>query len=321
VVGEPLKFDVVVVGSANLDHLIRVQGFPQPGETVTADDHVTALGGKGANQALAAARCGARVAFVGSVGSDDAGAQVVSLLNDDSVDTSRVETANAPTGRAFVNVDQAGMNHIVVAPGANARLRPPEQLPDAAVLLVQLESPAAAVRSAMRSFRGIVVLNPAPSRLASGLINLADVLVPNAVELADLANAGYVPVTAADALVLVRQVAHAGPVVVTLGAQGALVVVGVDSWHVAAPDVDVIDTTGAGDAFCGAFATRLAVGDAILDAARWGVAAGSAAVTKPGAGSAMPDVAQIAAWLPGVTVSRVGASAPIRHAVGLPADI
>lgn len=297
-----MQFDVVVLGSANLDHLIRVRDFPQPGETVAAAGHQTALGGKGANQALAAARCGARVAFAGAVGDDDAGASVLRLLRGDGIDTSRTATVPGPTGRAFVTVDQAGQNQIVVAAGANALLQPPASLPGAAVLLVQLEIPAAAARAAMAGFRGTVVLNPAPSDQAAGLTGLAGVLVPNAVELARLAGSSRVPDSPADALALVRDLRHDGAVVVTLGSDGALVAgPGGAAWQLTAPRVSVVDTTGAGDAFCGALAAALARGDTITAAARRGVAAGAAAVTRPGAGSAMPDAAAVAALLPGVT--------------------
>jgi beta-glucosidase len=313
----PVQFDVVVLGSANVDHLIRVQNFPKHGETVAADDYAVALGGKGANQALAAARSGVRVAFAGAVGDDDAGVTIVSLLKDDGVDTSHVETVAAPTGSAFVSVDSTGMNQIVIAAGANAHVRRPEELPDGAVLLVQLESPVEAVRSAMLAFRGIVVLNPAPSGQAGDLIDLADVLVPNAAELADLANAERVPVSPQDALILVRKLGYQGAVVVTLGPSGALVVDGDEAWHVAAPRVDAVDTTGAGDAFCGALAARLARGESLLEGARWGVAAGTATVTRPGAGAAMPDASHTAAYLPEVTLSMVGVTAPSRPAAAV----
>ena len=297
-------FDVLVLGSANVDHLIRVPSFPQPGETIAAEAHTLAMGGKGANQALAAVRSGARVVFVGSVGHDDGGASLLATMNDEGIDVSHVANADVPTGNAFVIVDRAGMNQIVIAAGANACLKPPEQLPDAPVLLVQLEIPVETVRSAMQAFRGIVVLNPAPSGLARDLIQLADVIVPNAVELADLASADTIPSGPKDALSLVRQLGSEGVVVVTLGSAGALVVLGEDAWHLAAPAVDVVDTTGAGDAFCGALAARLARGDTILQAVRWGVAAGTAAVTRPGAGPAMPTASDAAVYLQQVTTSR-----------------
>lgn len=295
----PAEFDVVVLGSATVDHLLRVQDRPPPGETAAATEQVTALGGTVAHRALAAARCGAHVAFVGAAGDDEAGASLVRQLKAGGIDTSHVAAA-----------------------GAGGCL-PPPVLPDASVLLAQLESPVDAVRAAMLAFRGIVVLNPAPSERAGErareLAALADVLVPDTIALARLAGAARVPAGPADALAMVRGLGYDGAAVVTLGPGGALVVDGDDAWHVGAPRVEVIDTTGAGDAFRGALAAALARGEGLLNAARQGAAAGTAAVTRSGAGAAMPGTAEIAAYLPAVTTAPVRAGAQRRSAAGAPA--
>ncbi|MCL2489760.1 MAG: GH1 family beta-glucosidase [Propionibacteriaceae bacterium] len=296
-------FDVVVFGSANIDHVMRVDRFPHPGETVSAKTYLRSVGGKGLNQAIAAARAGASVAFVGSVGTDDAGDLVSGALADAGVDVSSLARVPTPTGLAYVSVAATGANEIIVAAGANAALTSLDGGPTGTVLLVQLEVPHEAVREAMQAFRGIVILNPAPSREAGPLLDLADVIVPNATELADLAGSDTVPADTSAALRLVGELGFHGAVVVTLGGEGALVVVDGDAWHVVASSAAVVDTTGAGDAFCGTLASRLAAGDDLLDAARHAVAAGTATVARVGAGTAMPVAAETAALLTKVTVT------------------
>jgi ribokinase len=286
--------EVAVVGSLNLDLVVRVPRLPGPGETVSGEDVFRNPGGKGANQAVAAARLGRRVAMIGRVGDDDAGRQLLGSLEADAVDTSRVLTlAGVPSGTALITVDADGENQIVISPGANARLTPDDvaaagpALAAAAVTLLQLEVPAEAVAAAARAAAGTVVLTPAPVRaLPDELLGQVDVLVPNRVELAQLAG-GPLPETVEAAVGLAGRLA-ARAVVVTLGADGALVVEGSQASHVPAVPVRAVDTTAAGDAFCGGLADALAAGDTLKDAARRAVRVAAAACLRPGAQASLP---------------------------------
>jgi ribokinase len=285
---------VVVVGSLNLDLVVRVDRLPGPGETVSGGDVFRNPGGKGANQAVAAARLGRRVAMVGRVGDDDAGRELLASLEADGVDTAHVRAVDGvPSGAAFIAVSDDGENQIVVSPGANARLGPDDvaaagaALRAAAVTLVQLEVPLAAVAAATRAAGGRLVLNPAPVRaLPAELLGEVDVLVPNRMELARLADAP-VPATVAEAAALAARLPTRA-VVVTLGADGALLVEDGDAGHVPAVPVRPVDTTAAGDAFCGGLADALAGGAALQDAARWAVRVAAAACTRPGAQASLP---------------------------------
>jgi ribokinase len=286
--------EVVVVGSLNLDLVVRVARLPGPGETVSGDDVFRNPGGKGANQAVAAARLGRRVAMVGRVGDDDAGRELLGALAGDAVDTSRVKAVEGvPSGTAFITVSEDGENQIVVSPGANARLTPEDvaaagaALGGAAVTLLQLEVPLAAVAAAARAAGGTVILNPAPVRdLPAELLAEVDVLVPNRVELAQLAG-GPAPETVAEAVRLAGRL-PARAVVVTLGADGCLVVEGGDAVHVPAVGVRAVDTTAAGDAFCGGLADALAGRGGLEVAARRAVRVAAAACLRPGAQASLP---------------------------------
>jgi ribokinase len=290
---------IAVVGSLNLDLVVRVARLPGPGETVSGGDVFRNPGGKGANQAVAAARLGRGVAMVGRVGDDQAGRELLASLRADGVDTSHVRVVDGvPSGAAFITVSEDGENQIVVSPGANARLTPEDVaaagavLRAAAVTLVQLEVPLEAVAAAMRAAGGRVVLNPAPVRaLPSELLGEVDVLVPNRVELAQLA-AAPVPGTAAEAAGLAARL-PARAVVVTLGADGALVVEQGRASHVPAVPVRPVDTTAAGDAFCGGLADALAAGAALQDATRWAVRVAAAACTRPGAQASLPTPGEV----------------------------
>jgi ribokinase len=296
--------EVAVVGSLNLDLVVRVARLPGPGETVSGDDVFRNPGGKGANQAVAAARLGRGVAMVGCVGDDDAGRELLGSLEGDAVDTSRVRVvAGVPSGTAFITVGQDGENQIVVSPGANARLTPDDigaagaALREAAVTLLQLEVPLEAVAAAARAAGGRVVLNPAPVRaLPDELLAQVDVLVPNRVELAQLAG-GPVPESVEEATRLAGRL-PARAVVVTLGADGALVVERGQAGHVPAVPVTAVDTTAAGDAFCGGLADALAAGAALPEATRRAVRVAAAACLRPGAQASLPTPADLRA-LPG----------------------
>ena len=277
---------IAVVGSINLDLVVAVERHPGPGETVVGGDCRQLPGGKGANQAVAAARLGAEVAMVGRVGADAQGAWLREGLWTEGVDVEHVrEDRVAPTGVAMIAVDARGENTIVVSPGANARVdardvaAASDVVRGAEVVLVQHEVPAEAVAAAIDTAGGTVVLNPAPAR---GLAAPVDVLVPNRGELETLAGGRGDPVT------LARSITAARAVVVTLGEEGAIVVEGDRAERVRAPHVEAVDSTGAGDAFCGALAEAMAGGATVVEAARWAVRVAAVSVTRPGAQGGLP---------------------------------
>lgn len=293
---------ITVVGSVNRDLVLTVEDLPRPGETVLARGFVEGVGGKGANQAVAAARLGSQVRLVARVGAD--GEPIRRVLAAEGVDLDAVLTApDARTGIASVVVDRAGENTIVVNPGANAVLSV-EDLPQwlartpGEVVLVQHEVAADVVEAAVLRAReqgGTVVLNPAPARpVAPAALAAVDVLVPNLGELAALLGAEPVSGLAAARALLERAGLPCGAVVVTLGADGALIKQpGRPAVHLPAPVVDAVDTVGAGDTFCGALADALARGADLPAAAARAVRAASLAVTGLGAQSSMPYPAQL----------------------------
>jgi len=279
-------FDVVVLGSANLDLVATATRIPLPGETVVGSDYNEYAGGKGLNQAIAAARSGASVAFVGMVGADEAGTRLRSEAQTANVDVNLLTVdPYAPTGRAIITVDEGAENSIVVIPGANGRVGDVD-IPVARVLLAQLEIPLPSVITAFQyaKERGMTtILNPAPAiSLPDELIRVCDVIVPNEHE---------VELTGGVDSLLERGVRD---VIVTLGAAGVSVtrsirsLGGEGSWLQPAFAVDPIDTTGAGDAFCGALAARIAADDNMRDAVKWATAAGALATTANGAVPSLP---------------------------------
>jgi ribokinase len=283
------RFDVRVVGSANLDIVVTTARHPLPGETVHGEQYHEYPGGKGLNQAVSAARSGARVAFVGAVGGDAAGDRLVEVLLTDGIDASDVRRVNGATGRAVIVVDEHGENTIVVVPAANAEVAFGPTGSAASVVLAQLEIPMATVAAALaaaRSDGATTVLNPSPATsIATEVLELCDVIVPNEHEVALL---GGVDVLLASGC---------GAVVVTLGGNGVDIHTSGGVEHLPAYRVEVVDTTGAGDAFCGALASRLAAGDPLAVAVRWASAAGALATTRFGAVPAQPTAAAISALL------------------------
>lgn len=287
---------VFVVGSINQDFVLKVERRPEPGETVTGAELALFPGGKGANQAIAAARLGAEVAMLGRVGEDPFGEKLVENLRDNGVDTSRVEAVtDAPTGSAFITVTPDGENAIVVSPGANRRFGPDEvgaaseDLRKVRLLVAQLEVSLDAVETAARIVTGNGVrflLNLAPPRKVPGeLLRLSDPLVVNEHEAAFLLwEDTRAPEEYAGRLL------DLGPpsVVVTLGAAGAILATAESSRHFPAPEVEVVDTTGAGDAFMGALAAKLAEGALLEEAVPYAVLAGAVAVTREGAQGSLP---------------------------------
>lgn len=303
------KLHVVVVGSINVDYLARVDRLPTPGETVAGQDAHVVPGGKGANQAVAAALLGADVALVGSVGHDTNAALALQLLREAGVDVSSVGALGAPTGTAFVTVDAGGENTIVVIPGANAGtdkdviLRHRDAIANAGILVVQGEIPGSGTEAAVALATGRVVLNLAPV-VALGLetIKAADPLVVNEHEAAlvlQQLNPGLpVPTDHTD---LVSALAAAGPrsVILTRGALGALFTEDGRIEAVPAPKVDAIDTTGAGDAFVGALAAGLAAGKNTRDAVEFASRVGAYSVQRSGTQASYPTAADA---LPAVTL-------------------
>lgn len=286
---------MVVVGSLNLDLVARTPRLPRPGETVQGTGYAELPGGKGLNQAVAAARAGARVAMVGALGDDTAGTILRDVARSDGVDDRWITTtAGVPTGRALIAVDDAAENSIVVVPGANAHVELTE-LPGAKVVLAQLEVDPLVVAEAFRLARSIgatTVLNPAPAeRVTPDVLALADVVIPNQHELDVLG--GRVALAAAGVRTLV----------VTLGADGADLFDGTDPTatphHVEPFVVHPVDTTGAGDAFCGGLAARLAAGDDLADALVFAAANGALATTRAGAVPSLPTAAETRAMIAG----------------------
>jgi ribokinase len=288
--------EVAVVGSANIDLVVPVAVLPRPGQTVLGGDHLRASGGKGANQAVAAARLGRRAAMIGRVGDDDFGRQVLHSLAAAGVDTTMtIVTGGVPTGLALITVDRTGENTIAVSPGANARLTGEDVaaaaplLAAARVLLVQLEVAIDTVAAAVASAAGTVILNPAPAAsLPETVLEHVDVLVPNRSELAVLTGHRE-PKSLEDAARMTRSLPAGLAVVVTLGTDGALVVEDGQVEHVPAIPVAAVDATGAGDAFCGALADGLARELDLVAATRWAVRVAGLATTRWGAQPSMPS--------------------------------
>lgn len=293
---------IVVVGSYNRDTVLAVPHFPSPGETLAASSVARFHGGKGSNQAVAATRAGASVAMVAAIGADAAGDGALALWAEEGIDAGAVlRLADAPTGEAIILVDARGENQIVILAGANAAL-PAEAgeaaAAGAALVVAQLETPLAATEAAFRAARAAGVptlLNAAPAAaLPEPLLALSDILVVNETEAERMLGRSDLPAAMAAALAP----RHARGVVLTAGADGAHWA-GQDggAHHAPSPSVQVVDSTGAGDAFIGAFAAALAAGLPETAALRRGVAAGALACRRAGAVPSLPRLAEIEAAL------------------------
>lgn len=290
--------DVLVVGSINMDLVLEVGAPPRPGETILARGAQLLPGGKGANQAVAACRLGLKVRLVGLVGDDAVGAALRQGLDDEGVLTDTVATVRGMSGMAAISLTPDGENAITVAQGANANLsaerilRLPDEVFACQALLLQLEVPLAAALAAARRARAagaLVLLNPSPPPGELGeLLALSDWVVPNRLEAQTLTG---IP----DPLAAGRALLSQGPqaVLITLGAEGALVVTRETERLVAAPQVRPIDTTGAGDAFLGALGYAACKGQDPFTAATFAVAAGAAATQRKGAQAALPTLADL----------------------------
>ena len=297
---------VTVVGSLNMDLVVRAPRLPHPGETLAGRTFAQVAGGKGGNQAVAAARLGAQVSMLGCVGADANGAQLRAGLEAEGIDCAALETGQAATGVALIIVDDASQNAIVIVAGSNGEVTPATiarheaALAAAEVVICQLETPPDAVRAALTTARRLgktVILNPAPATgpLPADWLPLIDYLIPNELEAAALTGLPVdTPEDAAKAAAALRA-AGARNVLVTLGARGvqALLDGAADATLYEAPKVKAVDTTAAGDTFIGGFAAQLAQGAGVENAIRFAQRAAALSVTRAGAQPSIPTRAEL----------------------------
>ena len=301
---------VIAVGSINTDFVVRTRRFPIPGETIAGESFAIYGGGKGANQAIAAARLGANVVFFGAVGADTNSDQRVIDLEHEGIDVANVLRTDGYGGVAIIQVSsESGENSIVLVPGANADVTPDrverqlvQRCDRGDVISLQLEIPMETVLMTMTVCRGAGarnVLNAAPySPMAAVMLDLVDVLIVNEVEAGQFLETGPITVdSASDAARKLKSLGVRGAVAITLGASGAWLVDDTVDELIPAPSVDVVDTTGAGDAFCGAVSAWLASGESHLGAVRAGVVAGAFAVQRHGAQPSLPDLKAVESLL------------------------
>lgn len=297
-----MSAEIVVVGSLNLDYVVTMDRLPVKGETVMGNRYYTFPGGKGANQAVAAAKLGGSVTMIGCIGHDNAGRYLVKSLQDAGVDTRYIvemDAKDVQTGTAFIFVDSNGDNMLVPVGGANRELNIDhidacrEVIEGANIVLVQLEIPIAVVEHVVeiaKSSRAKVILNPAPAmRLESSLLKMVDYIAPNETELAILVD-GRTENNIKRVADLARQVIERGgnTVIATLGSAGAVVVTRSFEEHVPSFAVQAVDTTAAGDTFCGGLAVAMAKGRSLVDCVRFACAAGALSTTRMGAQSSIP---------------------------------
>lgn len=297
---------IVVIGSANTDRVIRVDRLPNPGETVLGYDSKKMLGGKGANQAVAAARLGAEVTFVCRLGKDLDGEEAVQAYQAEGINTDYITwDENEPSGSALIMVNAQGENIIAVAPGANKKLSPDNvsaaesAIQGADCVVLQLEIPLESVEIGIKlanQHKVMVILNPAPAtKLSRDLLKLVDVLTPNQTEAKILAG-NYLNRKVRDISHLMEARGLVKNVVITRGAEGAMIP-GFRNINIPSYKVDAIDATGAGDAFNGGLAVALARGSSLNDAVSYANAIGALTTTKIGAQSAMPTDQEVQEFL------------------------
>lgn len=289
---------VLVVGSLNVDLVVTVDRMPDSGETVFGQRLDQHPGGKGLNQAVAAARMGAAVAMVGALGDDASGEWLSAVLDDEGIVRSEVARVPGSSGTALIEVDASGANRIVVVSGANATVDPAHvvaaigEADGIAVVLAQGELPPEAVAAAMaggRASGAVTVLNPAPAfAFSSDVLANVDYLIPNEHEAALLADRPTQTLDDASAAAVALVGLGVTCAIVTRGSQGLVWATADDSGVMSAFTVDAIDTVAAGDAFCGAFAAALAEGLDLKQAMRWASAAGALATTVAGAVPSLP---------------------------------
>lgn len=299
---------LAVLGSINADHILNLTHFPRPGETVIGKQYQIAFGGKGANQAVAAGRAGANIAFIACVGADDIGERIRQQLQQDRIDTAPVETvAEEATGVAMIFVNGEGENNIGIYSGANAALTPAcvdrhqQVIVNAEALLMQLESPLESVLAAAKIARANatqVILNPAPAtHLSDELLALIDIITPNETEAEILTG---IAVKSDEDAARAAQALHdkgISTVLITLGRRGVWLSEQGKGVRIPGFSVQAIDTIAAGDTFNGAFITARLEGVAMHDAVRFAHAAAAIAVTRPGAQPSVPWRTEIDTFL------------------------
>ena len=303
-----MKSKIVVVGSANTDMVVPVHHLPEPGETILGGDYVQSLGGKGANQAVAAARLGGDVTFIARLGKDSFGDISLAAYRAEGINTEFiVRDDTALSGVALIMVNRGGENIIAVAQGANAKLSPQDILAaenaikGAKCLLVQLEIPLETVQAAIQlaaKHHVPVILNPAPAtKLPPEMLEMVDYLTPNETEASFLEGNYTTRNVSADAFLL-RGKFKAKNIIITLGPKGALIV-GYNNRAIPSYQVHTVDTTGAGDAFNGGLAVALARGDDLANAVKFANSAAALSTTRTGAQPSMPTLDEVKSFLQG----------------------
>ena len=298
---------VVVVGSLNMDLVTRASRLPKGGETLIGESFSVVSGGKGANQAVAAARLGAQVSMIGCVGRDAYGDALRAALLAEQIDCQAVSTVDGSSGVALIVVDDNSQNSIVIVPGANGALTAEQLkrfdpvLQAADLLICQLEVPDATVGHALKRGRElgkIVILNPAPASraLPAHWYGSIDYLIPNESEAAALSGVAVDSLDTAQAAATKLIAMGASKVIITLGAQGSLFADGNSFQHFPAPSVKAVDTTAAGDTFVGGFAAALAAGKGEAEAIRFGQVAAALSVTRAGAQPSIPALSDVQAF-------------------------
>lgn len=289
---------VIVLGSINVDIVSRVEALPLPGETVSGGPLEVLLGGKGANQAVAAARSGAETRMLGCVGEQSFGLPLHDMMQGYGVDMSGVTTLQGPSGAALIGVDAQAENSIVVSPGANGRAAEasfPAPTKDQHVL-AQLELPADVVTNYFRRAKSVgttTILNTAPALpISDELFDLSDILILNETELTTYAGKGEPALQATKLRRRDDQI-----IIATLGANGLTALIGDETRTLPAQRVKAVDTTGAGDCFCGALVACLSAGQPVWDALAYAQAAAAISVTRPGAAQSMPTYDEVAVML------------------------
>lgn len=292
------KKGILVIGSSNTDMTVKTKELPRPGETVLGGVFTMGAGGKGANQAVAAQRLGGNVKFICKVGRDIFGDNSIAQYNKEGLDTSGILRSDQPSGVALISVDQHAENCIVVASGANGDLTETDiascekDLKECAILLLQLETPIPSVLKAAKIAHGagaVVVLNPAPAcPLPEEIFKYTDLFIPNETELSTFSGITVTDVASAEKAAAAMQAKGVGKLIVTMGSKGALICEGGPGVFVPARKVKAVDTTAAGDTFCGALCVAVSEGKSLKEAAEFACAASALTVQKMGAQNSIP---------------------------------
>lgn len=290
---------ILVIGSSNTDMTIKTDKLPSPGETVLGGVFTMGHGGKGANQAVAAKRLGGNVTFVCKVGKDLFGESSVKSYESEGIDTSHILYSGHPSGVALINVDASAENSISVASGANLDFSPEDVkglrdvIREASILLLQLEIPVDTVLEAARiAFESgvYVILNPAPAcRLPEEIYRYVSLLIPNETEAGQMSGIQVSDCQSAEAAAKILTKSGAGNVIITMGSKGSMIYGEDGSGFIPSRKVDAIDTTAAGDTYCGALSVALSEGKNLYEAAVFATAASSIAVTRHGAQESVPE--------------------------------